>query len=1019
FSAADGRFALDLAEGEYVLRVTANGHGLYREEIVVDGPETVDVDLQPLTVARDDGWRQYQNNPARIGVSTDPLSAETLRAAWQTQAGSPVVFSSPVIEDGRAYVGTDSGQLLALDVETGERLWSFGTSEALRGAPAVGDGMVFVGGGVAGGIHALDAETGAERWSHPTPDRLTVYTQPALVGDALYAVTGPTDDASDQVIAFDAATGAVKWTRDVGASVFAGPTVGDGHLLVASADDARLVALDPVTGLEQWSLERSEHDDSFIGGASISDGVAYITTTHENGADGSVLAIDVTSGELLWEDKDAGDGQGSTPAVYGDVVISGSHSLGVVVARDRASGKAVWRHSESGPISSSLLVSGDGYVVAGSQLDNSVFALDAATGQVVWEEHLGANVTTSAAYDEGTLVTADTRGLIRAFEPTGTVRGTVTGPDGPVAATVRLVGTDNSVETDPETGAYRIDHKPGTFRVEVSAYGLLQDGADVAIVAGRTQTSDFGLTAVGSGSLTGVVRAESGELLPGASVTVLGTPLEPATTGADGTYSFPVVAAGDYQVEVTLAGHETRRAEVTIAEGGQATADVTLLRFQVAVVGDYQGRMVAELTRLGYRTEASTYADLTARPDDYEVVVANGGNDDPGATVLGDFITATDAAGTSVVWLDQWSIGWGAISHLSKHFGDPASTPDSFSSSGRVSLVPTVEHPLTEGLPSGERAQVLVPGHEWSAFEGYSGRTVADVHTDDDQTVGGGIGYLPRGTGSVHVLLASLAAAPWGNPETEWLESAHTVLGNAVEYALVAEFGQVSGTVTDAADAGLPATVTDVATGDQTTAAADGTYRLLLTPGEHTLRFTHPGTTAVERTVDVVAGETDTVDVTLAAAGAGVVDGTVVDADGAAVAGAEVRLVDTDHIATTGTDGSYSIVDVPAATYTLRVTATGFGSASQDVEVVAGQSTSVDVTLRKAARVAVVGDFHDQISGLLQEAEMVAEPLAWTEVDRVDEFDVVVFNDPTDPGAETFGAWLDALDAAQVSGVFA
>ncbi|MGH3386950.1 MAG: carboxypeptidase regulatory-like domain-containing protein, partial [Nocardioidaceae bacterium] len=331
----------------------------------------------------------------------------------------------------------------------------------------------------------------------------------------------------------------------------------------------------------------------------------------------------------------------------------------------------------------------------------------------------------------------------------------------------------------------------------------------------------------------------------------------------------------------------------------------------------------------------------------------------------------------------------------------------------------TVEHPLTEGLPSGERAQVLVPGHEWSAFEGYSGRTVADVHTDDDQTVGGGIGYLPRGTGSVHVLLASLAAAPWGNPETEWLESAHTVLGNAVEYAMDAEFGQVGGTVTDAAGAGLPATVTDVATGDRATAAADGAYRLLLTPGAHTLRFTHPGTTAVERTVDVVVGETDTVDVALAAAGAGVVDGTVVDADGATVAGAEVRLVDTDHVATTGADGAYSIVDVPAATYTLRVTATGFGSASLDVEVVAGQSTSVDVTLRKAARVAVVGDFRDQIGGLLQEAEMVAEPLAWTQVDRVDEFDVVVFNDPTDPGAETFGDWLDALDAARVSGVFA
>ncbi|MBB5787017.1 carboxypeptidase regulatory-like domain-containing protein [Jiangella mangrovi] len=1015
----EGRFGFDgVAAGTYEVRVSAAGHQPATLDLTLDGDEQLDVALDALDQPTDPGWSQYQNNATRSGMSGDALAAGTLQPSWTQDADSPVTFASPVIAGGRVFLGSDAGRLAAYDAGSGERLWSFQAGDVLRGTPAVAGDLVVSGGGLDGGLVALDAATGAQRWSVPTPDRLTVYTAPSVVGGVVYAATGPTQDREDTVFALDAATGEQLWATDVGTSVFAGPSVGEGLAIVGNADDGELIALDAASGEVRWTLTRE--DDYFIGGASIVDGTVFVPTTDGDGG-GSLLAVDAATGTLRWEAGTHGDGQGSTPAVYGDLVIAGSHGLGLVVAYDRETGEQVWQYAVSGAVSASVAVTDDGFVVGGSQLDYRLWALDAATGELVWEAPAEGNVTTSPAYADGLLVSADVRGNVFAFHPTGTIRGTVAGPGGPVAATVRIEETGAEATADPGTGAFELTEPPGSYTVTVAHYGLSTHTETVELAAGATVTIDAELTAVETGAVTGTVRDAAGDPLDGVAVTLAGTPLDPVTTDGGGSFGFGDVAAGTYTVEAELTGYAPLRERITVTAGETADVQLTLTRYEVAVVGDDRGRILAVLEDLGYAAQATDYADVAARPGDFEVVVANGADGtEPGQEAFDAFLAATDAAGTSVVWLDQWSLGWGAINHLVDYTGDPQAAPGDLGSAGRISLVATAEHPLTAGLSPGERTEILTPGSAWSAFTGYSGVTVAELHTDETGAAGSGIGYAPRGTGSAHVLLGSLAAAAsWGVPDTDWLAPAFAVLDNAVRYAADAEFGAVAGTVVD--ETGQPLAGATVQAGAQSaTTGADGRYRLLLEPGDHTLRFARPGSTPVEQAVTVTAGGELTADATLTSSGLGAVSGTVTSGrDGAPVAGALVALSGTELTATTDATGAYALADVPGGTYELRVSAGGHFSATAAVTVVAGQEAVADVELEPAPRVGVIGDYaSDGIVALLTGAEIAAEPIAFTDVTRVGEFDVIVFNDPPDPGADAFEGFLDAMDAAQVSGIF-
>ena len=1018
YTGADGSYSLEVAAGTYEVGADATGYERASRQVELTGDTSVSFELERLGGAVEPDWAEYQNNEARTGLSAEELAAGALTQSWSVDLSGQIAFASPVIADDRVYIGFDGGRLNALDLDSGETVWTFTTGASFRSTPAVAGGKLYVGGGDSGRFHALDAATGEPLWSYETGDRLT-YAAPAVVDGTVYFGTGWGTDNGGWVYALDAATGALRWKHFVGPQIYFAPAVGGGRVYAASYDAQRLAALDAATGEELWSLSRS--GDSFAAMPAYDGERLYVATNNFDTGAGSVLAVDAATGDLLWEAEGHGDGAGNAPVVFGDLVIAGSNANNWVVAYDRETGERAWVHAVGAAVSNSQLAA-DGVLVGGSQQDHRVWALDAYSGEQLWEDSVSDNVLSAPALADGRLVVADRSGVVRAYEAPGTVAGTVTGPGGaPLDAEVRVPETGDSVRTDPATGAYELPHRPGEYVVEAYAYGHLVSTATVAIRSGQRTTRDFELAPAANGSLRGEVRDAGGAPLAGASVALEGTPLEPATSGADGSFAFPSVAAGTYELTATLDGYVAFAADVTVAAGEETVVPVTLLRYEIAVTGDHEGAITRSLEAKGYRVEATTIAAIADRPGDYRLIVANGSRDDPGAEVFRRFVENADAAEVSVIFLDTWGISYGSLLHLSTYTGDPPTTGSGYND-GEVSFVSRVAHPLTEGLELGERVEALARETEYAWFAGYGGRSVADVYIGDvGRTVGSAIGYEPRSLGSVHVLLGLHAASPWTGPTMGWSTAAGRVFDNAVRYALDASFGAVAGTVTGTGGEPLAATATIVETGDSATAAADGTYRLLVPAGSYTLRFERVGYTPHEVAVTVADGDTTTVDAVLASSGLGAITGIVTSAaDDAPVAGAQVEVLESGLApVTTGADGRFTVDGVPGGTYDVEVGAAGFGTQLvEDVVVADGAATDIAVELRPALRVAVLGDYNNTITTFLNENEVTATATGWEAIDDLDAYDLLVLNDPADPGEEEFLANLDALDAAGKSAIF-
>src|SRR5947208_677738 len=83
------------------------------------------------------------------------------------------------------------------------------------------------------------------------------------------------------------------------------------------------------------------------------------------------------------------------------------------------------------------------------------------------------------------------------------------------------------------------------------------------------------------------------------------------------------------------------------------------------------------------------------------------------------------------------------------------------------------------------------------------------------------------------------------------------------------------------------------------------------------------------------------------------IQGTITDKSGAVVAGAEVVVKNkaTDITRTTSSDetGSYRFELLPAGTYTVTVTKTGFGPVAQTIEILVGQTATVNAELNPGA----------------------------------------------------------------------
>jgi len=201
-------------------------------------------------------------------------------------------------------------------------------------------------------------------------------------------------------------------------------------------------------------------------------------------------------------------------------------------------------------------------------------------------------------YDEFETEIAVTEGNTTAVDidlsarDTGTVSGTVSGPDGPVEnATVEFRDNETgnierTITTDAD-GTVDTTLEVGEYTARVDELGFAVSETDIAVAAGETTSLDISLSTVDTGTINGTVRG-GGENLSAIEVTAVnnatGTVLATTTANGNGGYEL-TVETGQVELQVDDPRFEPFSTTVLVRADETQTTNIDLVARETGTLG--------------------------------------------------------------------------------------------------------------------------------------------------------------------------------------------------------------------------------------------------------------------------------------------------------------------------------------------------------------------------------------------------------------------------------------------------
>src|SRR5262245_52471865 len=192
-----------------------------------------------------DRWSQFRGTPALTGHS-DAKLPDQLKVLWTYDAGDSIESSAAIL-DGVVYVGSQSGDLHAVNLADGKLKWKYKASEDGIGesSPAVANGLVFIG-DLSGVLHAVRVADGKAAWTFKTGSEIK--SSPVVAGDKV--LIGSYDS---HLYGLNAKDGKQAWSVRTEGYVHATPAVVDGVAYIAGCDEI-LRAINVADGRELFKL---------------------------------------------------------------------------------------------------------------------------------------------------------------------------------------------------------------------------------------------------------------------------------------------------------------------------------------------------------------------------------------------------------------------------------------------------------------------------------------------------------------------------------------------------------------------------------------------------------------------------------------------------------------------------------------------------------------------------------------------------------------------------------------------
>ena len=338
-------------------------------------------------------WPLYGYDLGRTRYLANTKLRPPFVRAW-TRPGSHLIEFQPVLASGRLFYQKNNGEIYSISAATGRVRWRRHIGGLSASAPAVGGGKVYAvvnkgsaSGGIAGAgrgrLVALDASTGQVRWSRPLASASE--SSPLATQGRIYI--GSQDGTVYCVLA---KSGRVVWRYRAGGPVKAGLALSNKRLFVVDYG-GNVAALRPGSGSVIWRSGTSGRSfgraGNFYGTPAVAFGRVYAGNT-----DGRVYSFAASSGKLAWSHSTGNyvygapavaDVPGMKPAVF-----VGSYS-GQFMALDARSGAVIWSRGGFGKISGAGSVIGD-VVYFSSLSQRRTYALGARTGRTLWSLGKGA-----------------------------------------------------------------------------------------------------------------------------------------------------------------------------------------------------------------------------------------------------------------------------------------------------------------------------------------------------------------------------------------------------------------------------------------------------------------------------------------------------------------------------------------------------------------------------------------------------------------------------------------------------
>lgn len=341
----------------------------YIKEMTMDKYET----LNEVWAIGSDSWSTWRNDEENSGAGQSGPTELNLRWSFKTGGG---VVSTPVIAEGRVYVGSQDKNVYCLDARDGRCLWSFMTEVRIKSSVAVADGRVYVGPDD-GYVYCLDAKNGTLIWKTEAGGYIEasfkavtgIRSSPMVVGDRVYVGSLDTN-----LYCLDADSGDIVWTYKTDGYITSSPAVSDGAVYITSQEpnSGALYKIDAAKGSRVWKCEipyviAADRGTDIHASPTVADGMVFVAANKQN-----YYGVNAETGDIEW--------------TY--FTTEGTEGIGGYL------------------VASMAYHDGELYVVDMF----FITALDAESGEVAWKSWIGTELYTSPAYADGKVyVTTDRR----------------------------------------------------------------------------------------------------------------------------------------------------------------------------------------------------------------------------------------------------------------------------------------------------------------------------------------------------------------------------------------------------------------------------------------------------------------------------------------------------------------------------------------------------------------------------------------------------------------------------------